>query len=149
MSGQHTTRREIIMHFSAPPGCEDMQVLAKNALENLPEELLEFCEYIDIQVEDFPDEVIEQEQDLDDPYDLLALYCSGRQIAPGVESRQAGDNDYLMVFRRPVLDLWCETMQDLNELIRQVMIEEIGQYFNFTDEEIEEMSARHHQGLLP
>jgi predicted Zn-dependent protease with MMP-like domain len=149
MSKKQATRREIIMHFSAPPGYEDMQVLARNALDNLPEELLEFCEDIEIQVEDFPDEVIEQELDLEDPYDLLALYRSGRQIAPGVESRQADDNDYIMLFRRPILDLWCDAMQDLNELIRQVMIEEIGQYYNFTDDEIEEMSARHHQGLLP
>ncbi|NCC22886.1 MAG: metallopeptidase family protein [Alphaproteobacteria bacterium] len=141
-------RKQIIMNFSVPPSIEDLQVIATEALELLPEELVEFCEEVTVEIEEFPDEATESELDLDDPYDLLALYRSGKQISPGVERRTADSDDVLILYRRPILDLWCETGEDLNTTVRQVMIEEIGRTFEFSDSEIEEMIRRHFQGLL-
>lgn len=142
------SRKEIIMSFSSPPSFEDIGAIASSALENLPEELLEFCDEMAIIIEELPDEALEEELDLDDPYDLIALYRKGNQIAPGIESKTANDDDVLILFRRPLLDMWCETGDDLNVLIRQVMIEELGQNFDFSDDEIDEMAKRHYQGML-
>lgn len=141
-------QHRIIMNFSAPPSDEDIETIAKNILTSLPDEILEFCEKLGIQVEDFPDDAIQSEMELDDAYDLLALYRSGSEILPGVKRKVANDDDLLILYRRPVLDLWCETGEDLTGLIRDVMIEELGNNFEFTEDEIEEMSARHHQGML-
>lgn len=141
-------RKHIVMNFSAPPGIEDIEAIAEATIETLPEELSSFTEGLVIQVEDMPDEHYEQELGLEDPYELVALYRSGNQISPGIESKVANDDDVLVLFRRPLLDLWCETCEDLNTLIRQVMIEELGQNFEFSDDEIDEMTQRHHQGLL-
>lgn len=141
-------KQAIIMNFSAPPSIEDIEVITASMLEILPDELVDFAQDIVIQVEDFPDTAIEVELDLEDPYDLLALYRAASQISPGVERKNADGEDILMVFRRPVLDLWCETGEDLGDLIRSVMIEEIGQYHNFSESEIGEMITRHHQGLF-
>ena len=44
--------------------------------------------------------------------------------------------------------MWCETQEDLQSLIRQVMIEELGRHFEFSDEDIEDMTERHYQGML-
>jgi predicted Zn-dependent protease with MMP-like domain len=99
-------------------------------------------------VEDFPDEAVQHDLDLDDPYELLALYRSGSQIAPGVTKKTANDDDILMIFRRPLLDAWCESGEDLGTLIRHVMIGELGQNFDFSEEDIEEMISRHFQGIL-
>ncbi len=136
------------MTFSTPPSTEDMEGMAKDALDNLPEEILERCEELSLQIEDIPDEAVELELDLDDPYDLLALYRSGREIVPGVEHKKAQDDDVLILYRRAILDLWCETGEDLTLTIRNVMIEELGTYFEFSEDDIEEMSARHFQGML-
>lgn len=125
-----------------------MEVIALEALENLPEELLEFCEDLGVLVEDFPDEATESELDLDDPYDLLAVYKSGKEISPGVEKLTAKEDDVLILYRRPILDLWCETGDDLNVTVRQVMIEEVGRHFEFSDHEIDEMIRRHYQALI-
>lgn len=141
-------RQQIIMSYSTPPSAEELGVIAQNAIESLPEEILEFCEDLAIVVEDIPDETLEQELELDDPYDLIALFRSGRQISPGVERKVANEDDILVIFRRPLLDMWCETGDDLSLIIRQVMIEELAQNFDFSDEEIDEMSRRHFQGLL-
>lgn len=142
------SRKDIIMSFSSPPGLDDIEAIASAALESLPEEILEFCDEMAITIEELPDEALEDELDLDDPFDLIALYRSGNQISPGIESKTANDDDILTLFRRPLLDMWCETGDDLNVLIRQVMIEELGQNFDFTDDEIEEMTKRHYQGML-
>lgn len=141
-------RQEIIMNFNTPPSLEDMKVIAEAVLEALPEELMEFCDDLAIEIEDFPDETLEQELELEDPYELVALYRSGSQISPGVEKKVANDDDILMLFRRPLLDLWCETCDDLNSVVRQAMIEELGQNFEFSEDEIDEMAERHYQGML-
>lgn len=136
------------MSFSVPPSDEDLKVIGSEALETLPEELLEFCDNLAIEVEDLADEALEDELDLDDPFDLLALYRKGSQISPGVESKVANDDDLLILFRRPILDLWCETQDDISLVVRQAIIEELGQNFDFSEDEIEEMSERHHQGMF-
>ncbi len=139
---------QIIMHFTVPPSLEDIEVMARQQLENLPEELLEYAEDLMLMVEDMPDEAMEQDMELETPFDLLAFYKKGNQITPGVESKTLTEDDCLMLFRRPILDMWCESCDDINQVLRQVIIFEIGQTFDFTDDEIEEMIARHHQGLL-
>lgn len=141
-------RQQIIMSFNVPPAPEDLQVIAKNAIESLPEELLGLCEGLGVQVEEFPDETTEQEFGLDDPYDMVALFRSGSQISPGVESKVANDDDILIIFRRPLLDMWCETTEDISVLMRQIIIEELGANFDFSEEEIDEMTRRHYQGML-
>jgi predicted Zn-dependent protease with MMP-like domain len=144
MAGQ----QKIIMNYSYPPSMDDLEDMASALLETLPEELMEFCAELTIQVEDIADEATESEQDLDDAFDLLALYKSGKQISPGVESKAAAEDDVLILYRRPLLDMWCEASEDLAQLLRQTMIEEIGQTFDFSDEEIDELCQRHYQGML-
>lgn len=141
-------QQQIIMNFTLPPSAEDLTVIAESAVEHLPEELIAFCDSLVIHIEELADEALENDLELEDPYELVALYRSGSQIAPGVEKKVANDDDILIIFRRPLLDLWCETGEDLNNLMRQVMIEELGQNFDFSDEEIDEMTQRHYQGML-
>lgn len=140
--------QKIIMNFTRPPSDDDLEAIAQDALENLPEELMEYCESLVLQIEDIPDEALEQEQELDDPFELLALYRSGSQIAPGVQSKVANDDDVLILFRRPILDYWCESQEDITLLVREIIIEELGKNFDFSDDEIEEMAGRHFQGML-
>lgn len=140
--------KQIIMNFTVPPSLEDLEVIADSALEHLPEELAEFCDSLSIVVEEFPDELTEDEQELEDSYELLALFKSGREISPGVERTTANDDDVLILYRRPILDVWCEEGEDLSTLVRTVIVEEIGRNFDFSEDEIEEMSERHYQGMF-
>lgn len=140
--------KQIIMNFSVPPSLDDFEVMSAEALELLPEELAEFSDGLAVAIEEFPDEVTERDLDLEDPYELLALYKSGKEISPGVERKSANDDDLLVLYRRPILDMWCESGDDLGGLIRNVMIEELGRHFEFSDDEINEMSERHYQGML-
>ncbi len=136
------------MNFSTPPSADDLSVLARLIIEALPDELVEKCEDLEVQIEEFPDEAMEQDMELDSPYELLAFYHSGKEISPGVQKKVANDDDRLLVYRRPVLDLWCETGDDLGSLLREVVIEEVARAFEFSEEDIAEMIKRHHQGLF-
>tara|TARA_R110001592_G_scaffold20926_5_gene84568 strand:- start:5299 stop:5730 length:432 start_codon:yes stop_codon:yes gene_type:complete len=140
--------QRIIMNFTAPPSMEDIEDLASSVWENLPEEILSRCDDLSIVIEETVDDTLLDDLGLDDSYELLALYKSGKEISPGVERKVANDDDALVLYRRSLLDMWCETQEDLQSLIRQVMIEELGRHFEFSDEDIEDMAERHYQGML-
>lgn len=140
-------RRQIIMNFTIPPSLDDLTVIAREALESLPEDLLEFCEDLEIVVEDIAEDAIAAEIGFDDPFELCALFRPGGEIAPGVERKASNGGDTLFLFRRPILDLWCASGEDLNLAVRQVMIAELGQNFDFSEDEIEDMTRRHCQAL--
>ena len=141
-------QHRIIMSFSRPPGADDIETIAGEILSSLPEEITEHCESLANEVEEFPDDATQVEMELHDPYELVALYRSGKEISPGVERKVANDDDILVLYRRPILDLWCDTQEELTALIREVMIEELAGNFDFSDDEIAEMTRRHHQGML-
>ena len=140
--------KRIIMNFTVPPSAEDLEVMAEEAIENIPEELSGYIDGLSLQIEDFPDDTIQADLDLDDPYELLALFRSGKELAPGVEKKNANDDSVLILFRRPLLDIWCENSEDLSALVREVIIEELGKAFDFSDDEVDEMTQRHFQGML-
>lgn len=141
-------QNRIIMNFSAPPSADDLETMANEVLGSLPEEILECCESLVIEVQEFPDDATQAEMEVDDPYELLALFKSGKEISPGVVRKVANDDDALILYRRPILDIWCDTQEDLTALIRAVMIEEIAHNFDFSEDDIEEMASRHYQGML-
>lgn len=141
-------QHRINMSFSAPPSADDLLEMGREILESLPEEILEHCESLALQCEEVADEATETELELDDPYELLALYRSGKEISRGVQRKVANDDDILILYRRPILDVWCELGDDLKEILREVMIEELAQNFEFSEDEISEMTRRHHQGMF-
>ncbi|MEM6811528.1 MAG: metallopeptidase family protein [Pseudomonadota bacterium] len=140
--------QQIIMNFSVPPSIDDLTVIATAQLQNMPDEFSEHIEDLVIHIEDMPDEVTESDLELEDPYELLALYKAGKELSPGVEKKVANDDDVLILYRRPILDLWCENCEDLTQIVRDAMIEEIGNHFDFSEDDIDDMTSRHYQGML-
>jgi len=135
--------QQIIMNFSKPPSDDDLAVIANEQLQNLPDELNDHVEELLIQIEEVADDTILSDLDLDDAFDLLALYKPGAELAPGIEKKGAKDDNVLVIYRRPILDAWCETNDDLTSVIRDAMIEEIAGYFEFSDDDIQDMMANH------
>jgi len=122
------------------PTIADIESLADEALQTIPPELLRFVGNVVIHVEDFPDEETEREMGLDSPFDLLGLY-RGVDLAHKSVSATPSDLDMIYLYRRPLLDYWCETGEDLTRLVRHVLIHEIGHHFGYSDEELEAIDA--------
>ncbi|MGB1077231.1 MAG: metallopeptidase family protein [Bdellovibrionales bacterium] len=148
MSMIASERQEIIMNFGQAPSLDDILTIARFVLNSLPEELSELFEELELDIQDFPDEVVEIEQNLEDPYDLLSLYLSAKELSPGVEKKDAEGNDTLVLYRRPVLDYWCENGERFEQVVRQVIIEELAGQHDFSEAEVDEMISRHHQGMF-
>ncbi len=136
-------RQSIVMNFTVPPSADDFDALASVICETLPDELSVHYEELTISIDEMADDTILDDLGVDDPYELLALYKSGKEISPGVERTVANDDDVLVLYRRAILDMWCETGDDLQALIRQVIIEELGRYFELSDDDIEDMAERY------
>lgn len=137
MNVKALSRHDIIMNFTTPPGADDIACIANSVLKSMPGELKDCCEELKLQIEEFPDAVIEDEMDIETPYDLLALYRSANEISPGIEKKTGSGEDTLILYRRPILDLWSETGDDLASLVREVVIEEIARASEFSDSEIQ------------
>ena len=74
--------------------------------------------------------------ELETPFDLLGLY-RGVDIGHKSTSTIANDVDMIFLYRRPLLDYWCETGEDLTQLVRHVLIHEIGHHFGLSDDDME------------
>ena len=89
-----------------------------------------------IRVEEFPDADTEAAMRLDSPFDLLGLY-RGVALPHKSVSDPRPDIDMIFLYRRPILDYWCETGEDLFHVVRHVLIHEIGHHFGFSDADME------------
>src|SRR5689334_11895190 len=121
-----------------PPSLADLDALAHEALHTIPSELKKHLGPVVIRVEEFPDEETEEEMGLDSPFDILGLY-RGTALPHKSSTAVAGALDMIFLYRRPILDYWCETGEDLAHVVRHVLIHEIGHHFGFSDEDMERL----------
>ena len=128
--------KSIFVGFTVPPSLEDIEAIAETILDDLPDGLQKYIGKLKIQVEDFPDAFVEQEMELETPFDLLGCYQSS---GPAVIGHLAGAKrqDVLYLYRRPILDVWIEAGEDIARVINRVMLHEIGHHFGFSSDEIE------------
>jgi predicted Zn-dependent protease with MMP-like domain len=119
-----------------PPTLDDLGRIAREQLAAIPDELRRHIRDVIIRVEEFCSEEIEDEMDLDSPYELLGLY-SGVSLDRKSNLVSASDVDMIFLFRRPILDYWCETGEDLGHVVRHVLVHEVGHHFGFSDEDME------------
>ena len=118
--------------FDVSPSVADLDKLAREAFETIPDELRAHAAEVIIQVVEFPDDDTVREIGLHSPFELSGLY-SGIPIGEKSVSTPPGGVDIIQLYRRPLLDEWCETGEDLTRLIRHVLIHEIGHHFGFSD----------------
>jgi predicted Zn-dependent protease with MMP-like domain len=121
-----------------PPSLADIERLAKAALALIPATLRRHAADVVIRVEEFPDEEVEEEMELETPFDLLGLY-RGVALPHKSATMPSATTDMVFLYRRPLLDFWCETGDDLADIVRHVLIHEIGHHFGFSDEDMERL----------
>ena len=119
-----------------PPSLPDIEALAARALASLPPEFKAKLGPLMIRVEEFPDAETEQAMHLDSPFDLLGLY-RGVALPLKSVSDPLPRTDMVFLYRRPILDYWCDSGEALFDLVRHVLIHEIGHHFGFSDADME------------
>ncbi|MGE4219717.1 MAG: metallopeptidase family protein [Alphaproteobacteria bacterium] len=128
------------MAYTTPPALEDIEQLAAEALATIPAVLRAQVGDVVFRIEEFPDEETCREMGLESEFDLLGLYRGVALNAKSVSDVPHG-LDMIFLYRRPLLDYWCETGEDLTDLVRHVLVHEIGHHFGFSDEDMEALEA--------
>jgi len=124
-----------------PPSLDDITAIARDAMARIPDQLRAQVADVKFTVEEFPSEEICREMAVESPFDILGFY-SGVPFGEKGLSGQTEDLDRIFLYRRPILDYWCETGEDLVDVVRHVLVHEIGHHFGFSDEDMERIERQ-------
>jgi predicted Zn-dependent protease with MMP-like domain len=126
------------MRFGPPPSLDDIETIARAALERLPAPFAGYLKGVVLTVEDFPPQDMLDQLDIEDPFELTGLY-SGR---PAEQEAMTGDLPPMIhLFRRPILDEWAESGVALDVLVAHILIHEAGHHFGLSDDDMDWMEA--------
>ncbi len=128
------------MNNRETPSLQEMLAFAEAALADIPEPLREYTRGIAILIEELPGADIFREMGLESPFELLGLY-SGVSIDRKSVLYTPDDQDRIFLYRQPILAYWRESGEDLANLVRHVLIHEIGHHFGLSDDDMEMLEA--------
>lgn len=113
------------------PTIEHIETAARAVIARLPQPFAEHLRDIVLVVEEFADEATLDEMGIDDPFALTGMYHG---LPVGDRAGVSGAlPDRIHLYRRAILDEWCETGVALGDLIAHVVIHEIGHHFGLSD----------------
>jgi len=118
------------------PSLDDFARLAREAFDALPQPFKGLAGEVVIRVDDFADDATLDLMGIEDPFELTGLY-HGVDVGRRDEMGPAAEPSRIFLYRRPILDEWCERGNvGLAEIISHVLIHEIGHHFGLDDDRI-------------
>ena len=121
--------------FGSPPSLVEIEAVARAILDRLPEPFASHLRDVILQVEEFADRETLAHFGMENPFELTGLY-SGRPLTEKSVEESGSLPDRVFLYRRPILDEWAESGEELEHLVRHVLIHEIGHHFGFSDEDM-------------
>jgi len=123
----------------AAPSLEEFDALAHEAYLALPAPFRAMCGDVVIHVADFADNEILDEMGFDDPFELTGLYEGVDVTRRSLDDIPSGPN-HVHLYRLPLLAEWADNGEvTLGELVRHVLVHEIGHHFGLSDDEMEQI----------
>ena len=119
-----------------PPSAADIEAMAQTTYDSLPDAFRAQADNLVIQVTDFPDAETMTALGVDNEFELLGLY-RGISLDQRSVLDAPDEMDIIFLYRRPILDYWCETGDSLTAIVRNVLIHEIGHHFGLSDADME------------
>jgi len=135
----HRTGRMNVQHWTnlaeADPSLDDFAEIAEAALAEVPEDFKRHIEGVALRIDDMPDAGTLRQMRIRHPLGLLGLY---RGLPFG--HKQAGmvvqHVDMIFLYRQPILAHWRRRGGDLREIVRHVLVHEIGHHFGLSDRDM-------------
>ena len=122
------------------PSLADIEALAQAAVERLPPLFRDYLASVLLRVEDFPDAEVLAAMELDSEWDILGLYW-GRHVGMKGSEPSGAMPDMIFLYRRPLLDEWCQTDDSLEAIVSHVLVHEVGHHFGLSDAAMEAIEA--------
>jgi predicted Zn-dependent protease with MMP-like domain len=118
-----------------PPSADDIADMAERALAAIPARLAEHVRGVGISVEELPDDQTLDDLGIESAWELTGLY-QGTPLTERSIGDVARQPDLIFLYRQPILLEWIETGEDLERLVRNVLVHEVAHHFGFSDAEI-------------
>ena len=115
---------------------EKFEELVTEAIKGIPKFFRKKMENIEIVIEDYAPPYIQERMKIH-PYALFGLY-------QGIPRNKRGSwygnvlPDKISIYKRPI-ESYCKTEDEIKELVRKVVIHEIGHYFGFSEKELRKL----------
>ncbi|MCB5425916.1 metallopeptidase family protein [Altererythrobacter sp. CC-YST694] len=120
--------------FGLAPSAEEMEAIARAALERLPAQFRVHLGDILLLVEDFADAETLAAMGIEDPFELTGIY-EGLPLGEKSIGHSGTMPDRIRLFRSPILDEWIARGDEtLEHLVAHVVIHEVGHHFGLSDE---------------
>ncbi|EAR49570.1 Neutral zinc metallopeptidase [Oceanicola granulosus HTCC2516] len=117
------------------PSTDEIEEMARQTVEALPEQFRAAARQVAIRVVDFPPDDILREMEAD-PFELSGLYDGVPLTQKSVMDVPAGP-DVVWLFRRPLLDEWAERGNvTFADLVAHVTVHEFAHHFGWSDDDI-------------
>lgn len=120
------------------PTLAEFEAMAAHAWQRIAPMFREVCTDLVIRVEDFANDEVLDELDIDSPFDLMGLY-QGVSLDQKSVADVPREPDMVFLYRRAILDYWADGDEALGDIVTHVLIHEIGHHFGFSDADMEEI----------
>ena len=130
----------VMRRFGPPPSAEEIEAIARSALERLPKPFADSLGAVVLLVREFADDETLQAMGIDDPFELTGLYDGVPLTQRSVEDSGTLP-ERIFLYRRPILDEWASGEETLEHLVAHVLVHEVGHHFGLSDEDIDVLEA--------
>ena len=109
----------------------------KQVIQTLPSIFLEKMKNVEVIIEEYPDTETLESLGIQSPWELLGLY-SGAPLTHQSFFSPVTLPQRIFLYRQPIIHAALPG-SDVDRVIREVLIHEIGHHFGFDDKELEEI----------
>ena len=117
------------------PSLDDLVEIAESALAEIPAELRQHVEGVALRIDELPDDMTLRVMKIRNPLKLLGLY-RGVHIGRKMTHTIVQNVDIIFLYRRPIIEYWRTRGGSLNDIVRHVLIHEIGHHFGLSDRDM-------------
>ena len=118
--------------FDHPPSAEEIEAIARDAMQRLPQPFASHLAAVVLQVEEYADEALLEELEIEHPLDLTGVY-EGIPIGQRSVETSGTLPDRIRLFRQAILAEWAEEGEPFEHLVRHILIHEVGHHFGLSD----------------
>jgi predicted Zn-dependent protease with MMP-like domain len=124
--------RKAMRRFGIPPSADEMEAIARQALQSLPEPFADHLRDVVLLIDDFADDETLDAMGIEDPFDLTGIY-EGIPLTERSIDHSGTLPDRIRLFRRPIIDEWANGDDSFEHLVVHVLIHEVGHHFGLSD----------------
>ena len=118
-----------------PPSAEEIEAIARRALQSLPAPFSGYLRDVVLQVQDFADDETLKAMDIQDGFELTGIY-EGLPLTERSVEHSGTLPHRIRLFRRPILDEWAGGNNTLEHLVAHVLVHEVGHHFGLSDDDM-------------